>query len=724
VQDFSLTFQNIWLFIAIVLGIILLAGTLFYYRKTYPPVSKATRVVLALLRASSIILLLFVLAEPVLSYFQVRDLPPKVAVLFDNSESVKTVDNFDIKRDQLSLLIDQYFTDPEKGLLVKDNYEFSDSLRSLGDSLSFDGKQTSLGSCLHDLKSLYEGQNLQGVIIVSDGLVNSGKNPLKAASELSVPVHTVDLGPQRSSQDMRIVRVNHDEVGYDGRSSDIELEIESRGFEDLVVPIRVRSGGKTISNSEVRLTGKSARQTVTFGFVPNGRGIQTFSVSLPAQPEEELTENNKRSFSMKILKSKQRILLAAGYLSWECTFLRRVLDMSYDFECDVSVFDRTQNLKTTPFPRTAEKLSEYDLIILLDYSPSIIASRIEALSGYLSDHGKAGMFVLGTEFSKAGLPSDLAKLMPYDFQAGSSIRAHGDFHLRLTEQGKLHPITQIDETVSRLQESWDDLPPFEVFLDVGREKAGTTVLAVHPEPDTGGRMIPLLLVSRVGRVKVLTASFSPLWKTDFVSRGRGGSGGEYKNFIRNCVRWLVTTDDTQRIRISPDKTVFKSGERTTFSASLLDESYQAIDNGSVVLTVYPDSGTASDTLMVSMVRTGPGKMKADLHLLNHGQYGYTARFIRGDEVTETSGRFTVEAFSLEEETLFETVDLLREIAAVTGGIHYPVSMLDSLVNQIGYSPGEQKLRREHPLSHHWVLVLLILLFLSAEWTIRKRLQLM
>ncbi len=724
-QNISFSFANTWLTVAAALLVPLLLFTFFYYRRTNPPISARMRIVLAALRSVALALLLLSLAEPVFSFMLVRSAPAHLAVLFDNTESARTVEDFDSKSLLLNRLAGGSFPGQGAGIFVRDDYAFADSLSELSAPLAFDGKRTALGSCLSELKEAYRDRNLQAAVVISDGLVNSGLDPIDAALKLDVPIYTVDIGPQKWSKDLRIVRLVHDEVGYQGKPSTIEIEIESRGFEELVVPVRIRSGGKTLGTSEVRLIGADARQKVTLEFVPQDMGIRNFSVSLPTQPDEELTDNNARSFSMKIMKSKLKILLAAGYPSWELTFLKRVIEGSADFDYDLSVFDRTGMLRTAAFPRDADDLKDYDLVILVDYAPSILASKVDGLASYLSDHGKAVFFILGPEFAMHAPLGVLAELLPYDFSEGRSIRDEGAFHLQLTEPGRYHPVMQIAEFRSQLQNAWAGIPPFEQYVAVGQEKPGVTVLAVHPDRSPRGDLIPLVSVSRVGKGKVLTTNCVPLWKIDFLSRGRGGSGDGYSKFIGNCIRWLTTTEDIDRITIAPTKSVFRSGERVTFSASLYDESYQAMTDGTVTLRVLPDSGTVGDTLVVSMVRTAPGKMTADFHLLDHGQYRYSADVMRDDKkVASASGKFIVEAFSLEEETLYEREDLLRELAATTGGRHYPISMIDSLIPNVKLLSAEYQSRYEHPLANNWIILLIALVFLSLEWGIRKRLQLL
>lgn len=721
--ELSISLNNLWIVVSIFLAIAFFLFIAFYYRRTNPPLKKSIRIFLALCRSVAIALLLIVLAEPVLSYVVIRQIDPHVAVLFDDSESIRSVENFELKREAMDVLLSGGLPTAGDEKTITDFFAFSDSLRPFSDSLAFNGKRTALGDCINELADEYREVNLRGVVVISDGLLNSGTNPLSAAAELAVPFYTVDAGPQRSSRDIRIVKVIHDDIAYKDRPSTLELEVESRGFEGVTLPIRVRSEGKTVASGEIKLSGEASRQRTSIEFVPPSTGVKTFSVSLPSQPEEELVDNNKRSFSMKVLKSRVKILLAAGYLNWELTFLKRILDNSDDFDYDLTVFDRSNRLNSAAFPSTAEALGEYDLVILLDYSPSILASKLAALNSYLKDHGKPVLFILGEEFTKAFPSKDLRELLPFDGNAKPLFR-HDDFHIRLTEQGRHHPAMQVGSSTLDVQESWNDLPPFEAYVVAGKEKDDATVLAVHPEPTREGKLLPLLLAHRVGSGKVLTIGAGPLWKTDFLSRGRGGTGEEYSRFIHSCIRWLITSEDLERIRISPDKVVFRSGEKVSFTASLLDDSYQPIDEGSVVLSVYPDSGLTRDTLVASMVRTAPGKMTANLHLLEAGDYGYSADFTVGDSVSQVTGSFMVEPFSLEEEAFYEKEDLLRELAVASGGNYASLLSMDSLFANAELSSSEKRNLKEHPLTHYWLILLIVLALLSVEWAVRKRLQLM
>ncbi len=725
--EISISFADIWFTLAIVATIGFIAFTFFYYRRTNPPLPTGMRVFLGVLRAIAILLLVFMLAEPVFSYLQIDLITPKIAFLVDGSESIKTVEDFERKKTYLESLIGEATEDRGTDDFEIHTYSFSDSVRPIGgNELSFDGKQTALGDCLKQLQASYRNDNLRGVIVASDGIANSGSDPLSTARNLGVEIHAIDLGPQRSSTDIRIVRVTHDDIGYEGKSSQVEIEVESRGFEGMTVPLRIRSAGKTLSTKEVVLAGDGARKSAEIQFTPEEQGVRTYSVSVPVQSDEQLSDNNSRSFSMKILKGKHRILLAASYLSWELTFLKRAIESSEDYETDISVADRHGRLGFKPIPGSADALSEYDLVILLDYPAGDLGPKANETGRYVSDLGGSVLLVLGYEFSREGLNSAMRELLPFESGRRPRMNSGRDFHPVLTEMGKHHPVMEIAEKATELQQRWNSLPPFSAFVEIGNEKPGATVLAVHPERNVAGELIPLIIASNSGKGKTLTMTMSPLWKVDFLAAARGSSDQAYDQFILNSVRWLVTSEDIERMRLAPDKPVFKSGERITFSASLLDQSYQPIDDASVIVTVLPDSTSETgDSLTASMVQTTPGRYTADLHLLEHGKYRYEAAVVRLDEtIAEIDGTFQVERFSLEEETLYSRQDILKEVASATGGQYFTINNADSVFAGLDVESAEKRTRHEVSLANNWIVLLMVLILLSVEWAVRKRRQLL
>ncbi len=717
----SISYADTWWIISLIAAVLLIAISVFYYRKTDPPLSAPLRVLLTALRIAAFALILFSIAEPVISMIRDRMTPPRYAVLLDDSESVKSVDGV-----ESALALEERMVSALAGISDAEFtlYQFSDSARLAERVPDLDGQQTAIGDCISQIAGEREDEDLRGIIVVSDGIANSGRDPIDVARRIGIPVHTLDLGRQKTAKDIRIARIQHDEIGYENKETEIEIELESRGFKDVTVPVRVRKGEGNLAREDVRVASDGSRQVIRLKFTPTERGLQTFSVSLPVQTDESLTDNNERKFSMRIMKSKHRVLLAAGYPSWELSFLKRTIEHLEDFELDLHIYDRTGNLRSAEFPPDADRLGEYDLLILLDYSPSAIGNRIETLATFLRDQSKSLLVVLGENMS-GGIPAEFEEMIPFEFSGALRYDESRPFNLTLTESGKYHPVLQVSDEIGKLQEIWSSLPPFSGLVSNASQKEGTSVLAVHPTLRNREELVPIIAAGSYGQGRVLGINAAPLWKARFLDIGRGGEGIEYSRLIENALRWLVTSKELDRIYVTPDRQIFKSGERVTFSASLLDDSYKAIDDAAVTIRVHGDSSSVEDTLAVSMVRSGKGKMTADLHLLKDGVYHYTAEVVRFDETIATlEGNFEVEKFSLERDALFSRDDVLRELAAASGGIYAPIADYDSLLASLDLSETVVFDKSEISLANNWILLAVLLILLSCEWAIRKRYQLM
>ena len=90
--DLSFSFNSVYFFI----GLILLAVySIYVYRFTLPPVSKIKRFILTALRTITLILLLFIFFEPVLTLTKKNILTTINLFYFDNSKSITIEDGTD-----------------------------------------------------------------------------------------------------------------------------------------------------------------------------------------------------------------------------------------------------------------------------------------------------------------------------------------------------------------------------------------------------------------------------------------------------------------------------------------------------------------------------------------------------------------------------------------------------------------------------------------------------
>lgn len=103
-ENFDLKLHGqVLLFIFIFIALIGLS--IFVYRRTIPPVPNWFKKILTLLRISSLIIILFILFELILSLSWNRTEKPIIAVLLDNSASMSLTDDAEIRSDKAKTVL-------------------------------------------------------------------------------------------------------------------------------------------------------------------------------------------------------------------------------------------------------------------------------------------------------------------------------------------------------------------------------------------------------------------------------------------------------------------------------------------------------------------------------------------------------------------------------------------------------------------------------------------
>lgn len=718
----SIAFTSVWLWLVALVFVAVIVVTYLYYRRTNPMLTRSLRLTLGVLRSLAFLALFFVFAEPLLVVKKTDQKQPVIAILTDNSTSMA---HNRYSAEQFKA-IDSYIRDisakvPTTTKVV--TYTMSDTIKENGE-ITGAVPVTAIGDALADLRSLHEDGNLQAVILLSDGVSNTGSNPASEARRLGVPITTVGFGNPNPLPDIKVVEVNCNPVGFAGKEFPVEVVIESRGFEKLRLPVRVKHGEKILAQQDVDLVGDGKRQPIQLTFVPQSEGTITLEGSTPVQSNEESDKNNSRQVQVKIRKSQIRILLAASYLNWEYKFLNRTLAAKKDFSVD-SYIDSKQRLGgTVPFPENIDALNDYDAILLYDFDGDWFNRHRQLFDAFFDRSGKGLFFLAGENFGSKNRNDYTNKLFPNQYPEVGRTVALMPTPFTLTERGKIHPLLKLGDDVNQAQRALNALPPFAGFLSSAVASREAVVLATAPPLLPGDREVPILATQRYRNGKVAMLSAFPLWKLDFLAKSANEADSSVSRLIENMVLWLIARDDVERIAITPDKPIFIAGETVRLNARVLDESYQPIDDAEVEARLTsPQNPKDSSIVSFQMVR--PGSYTADLHYLPSGSYDVAGSVKRDkQQIGAPASTFTVEPYSLEDLSHTSDFDMLKRISEVSGGQFYPASDT-AAIPRFAEQPAKTKLRRsELALFDHPLLLGIILAALCIEWYLRKRYQLL
>ncbi|HET8562596.1 MAG TPA: hypothetical protein VFM35_01865, partial [Candidatus Binatia bacterium] len=350
--------------------------------------------VLVSLRAVVYALLIFFLLGPALIERRITKLRRPLTVLVDTSQSMafpadpKSSADGKPARSRLDVLKEKLLDGKEPVLqkLSRDYelrlFRFGTALEPIEPSVVSQLKPHDQGTRLLEVLQEVEreGGAQAGILLFSDGITNGNQVDVDGMGQLPVPVFTVGVGEVEGFTDIRIADLRTPEFGFRGRELKLDVTIQAYGLKGKTVPLYFNRGKSLITSRSINIDADPFEQKVTLGFTPREIGSHNFTITLPTQPGEQITQNNHKEFKIDVQRDKIRVLTLSGSPAWNYRFLRMAMKQDPLIELVSFVFLRTptdsvdvpdNRLSLIPFPIDdifLEELKNFDVVFLDDFS--------------------------------------------------------------------------------------------------------------------------------------------------------------------------------------------------------------------------------------------------------------------------------------------------------------------------------------------------------------------
>ena len=416
------------------------------------------RLLLLSLRAMGILATLFLFFQPTIRLRNVSRMPNHIAVIVDASESMRLAEEGggETRAGRAAAHLRAEATTIHKWRTDHkvEFFTFGDRLQSsTWDSVthpdvnSLRADSTRIREALSAVRQRFEGRDLAGVILFSDGLDNGrlsagqsepkpGQLRLDADTQeflraLDVPVHTVAVG-KPGLRDIALTRVLADQFAFARTSVEVEARLQvfgakAAGWGGRHLPVTLRRDGVPILTVDIEVQPEQREYRVIFPFTPDRVGKFLYDISVPVQPGEAISENNRRAFVLKVVREKIRVVHVAGRPSWDARFLRAALksDPNIDLVAffilrspsDIE-FAPSEETSLIPFPCQElfqEQLRSFDLLILQNFNYSAYCSQFlqPAIVPFVEGGGSVAMIGGDLSFSSGGYyGSELSQILP------------------------------------------------------------------------------------------------------------------------------------------------------------------------------------------------------------------------------------------------------------------------------------------------------------------------
>jgi hypothetical protein len=711
---FSLSLSAAWILLVLLIGCGV-AFSVFAYRHTVPDISRGRRAALVALRSTAIAILIFVLFEPVLNLLHIDTLEPRIALLMDDSRSLTIADPSGLRSGQVRSFISGPDAGALRGAGALSAFRFAGRTVELGslkpDSMTFSGGETDIEGALRHVRKQLAEQNLRAVVLVSDGVSTTGRNPLHAAEALGVPVYTIGVGDSAEQTDIFIGGIIANDIAYIESVLPIDVTVRATGAQDANVQVTLRDGGNVVDRKPLQIHAGNGEYPVRFSYTPKEEGMRKMTVEVTPIPNELTPKNNRRSFFIKVLKSRMNIVMLAGAPSPDVSLVEQAL--SKDRNITVSSFIQKLGPVWYGNAPTEKTFTDADCILLIGYPDAQSSDQVLQQVRNAVEKSSKPLFII---FSR---DLDLAKLRRH-LDAWLPVEVVQDRREEMQASFVLHPDQKRNPiTASGLpNDVWDRLPPLFKTEASYKARAGSQTLATLRISGIAFNE-PMLAQRRLGSSKTLLLTGYGLWRWQLAYDVYDGRVPEI--LIANAIRWLTTREDNKRFSVKPARESFDSGEPIEFTGQVYNESLEPVSDAVVNLKV---KGEQMEREM-SLSPLGAGRYAGTLEGLPEGDYTFsgTATVNSSAPLTD-AGRFTVGEQNAEFIETRMNNALLRQIAARTGGRYFAVNSTAGLVEAIKSSrdfiPVERTQRTDIQLWNLAYLLALAVLLFGAEWFLRKR----
>jgi hypothetical protein len=679
-----------WLSIFCILAGALLTFLLYRKDRSTAGIQSWLRLVLMSLRFVVITLLSFLLLSPLIKTLTRQTEKPIIIVAQDNSQSIVT--NKDSTFYRLSYATDVQAMVEELGK----NYDVK--TLSFGDKVgeqlefSFDEKQTDFTGLLEEIDIRYANRNVGALIIASDGLYNSGSNPVY--HPVKFPVYSIALGDTVAQRDLLVGSIQYNKVAYLNNSFPLEITVIGRECSGSSTVITLMEDSSVLFSKQLSVAGNKFRQVVPVYLDAKKKGIHHYKISLSSVTGEITAANNRKDIYIEVQESKRKIVIVADSPHPDIAALKLAIESNENYEVKVIS------------PEQAVAGSRDAQLVILHQLPSMDHPAAELLAS-VKQNSIPCLFILGTQtnvnaFNLAGAGVSIRNSL----NKGNDVRpaVNPDFSLFIVEEG--------------LKNAVRTFPPLVTpFGDYAVSAQGSSLLTQQIGSVSTSQ--PLLFLGDNNGVKTGVLAGEGCWRWRLNDYQLHQNFDVFNSIVSKTVQYLSTREMKSRFKVLC-KNSFNENEPVVMDAEVYNDNFEMINTPDVSIAII---SREKKSFPFNFSKTDRA-YSLNAGIFSPGDYHYKAQVKIGEKVYAAEGDFSVNALQVEQNETVADHGLLNALSQKTGGqLFYPAG-LDGLakllqsredIKTISYS----QLRLIDLVSLK-ALFFLLLGLLSLEWFLRKR----
>ena len=625
------------------------------------------------------------LFNPVINFSGEKEKKLDWAIFIDNSASIKYHQTPSINAVQLGIesLVNKL---SEKDISYH-LYQFADNIQKVNSpQLIGNGVTTNIGIIPETIKQL--GNQIAGAVIISDGLITEGKDPIKDFQEFDFPIHTIGIGEGSELVDVTIESIDAPTVVLKSDWVDVNITIQSVGNIGDRLSVSLYNNRELQGSKHIRLMGMESKKEVNFRFRPKEIGKQQYEVRISSVEDEIDIQNNRQKFSLLVLKDRYKVALLTGSPNKNTSVLKRKLKNNPRVELDH--FIRITETRFHPAIKTFWE-SPYELIIFDNYPIKPLSSNfVRILGKKLLSNQSALFLILGpnqTIVSFNGITSILGVVT--EDSTIESNRFYWEF---------------VDEQI----DAGGNFPPLKQNILITGKQVSSDTLAVTEQG------WPLWLRNQNGTIRTMIWT-SPELNTLYFHDQKLSQEGSFSVIWNQSISWLLKSGGEHENFFRLNKNRYQQGEMVQVTGTQPFEKTQDKTENIIINVTHGSTDIITRDILYNIEEQ---RWLGEFRAPGPGEYNYSIQLGSNQDPIQT-GTFQILESQIELNQVYLNKKLLATISNSTDGQFFVWDSRDSLFSEIN-----PKVRREFKaeiikFNESRVLLIIMILLLCVEWFIRR-----
>ena len=625
------------------------------------------------------------LFNPVINFSGEKEKKLDWAIFIDNSASIKYHQTPSINAVQLGIesLVNKL---SEKDISYH-LYQFADNIQKVNSpQLIGNGVTTNIGIIPETIKQL--GNQIAGAVIISDGLITEGKDPIKDFQEFDFPIHTIGIGEGSELVDVTIESIDAPTVVLKSDWVDVNITIQSVGNIGDRLSVSLYNNRELQGSKHIRLMGMESKKEINFRFRPKEIGKQQYEVRISSVEDEIDIQNNRQKFSLLVLKDRYKVALLTGSPNKNTSVLKQKLKNNPRVELDH--FIRITETRFQPAIKTFWE-SPYELIIFDNYPIKPLSSNfVRILGKKLLSNQSALFLILGpnqTIVSFNGITSILGVVT--EDSTIESNRFYWEF---------------VDEQI----DAGGNFPPLKQNILITGKQVSSDTLAVTEQG------WPLWLRNQNGTIRTMIWT-SPELNTLYFHDQKLSQEGSFSVIWNLAISWLLKSGGEHENFFRLNKNRYQQGEMVQVTGTQPFEKTQDKTENIIINVTHGSTDIITRDILYNIEEQ---RWLGEFRAPGPGEYNYSIQLESNQDPIQT-GTFQILESQIELNQVYLNKKLLATISNSTDGQFFVWDSRDSLFSEIN-----PKVRREFKaeiikFNESRVLLIIMILLLCIEWFIRR-----